>query len=62
MWVEIGSAMALVLVIEGLLPALLPETYKRTILQMAMLDEKKLRTIGIGSMIAGAILLYLIRN
>ena len=62
MWLELGSALALVLVLEGLLPAILPATYKRSVLQLAMLNDNALRKIGIATMIAGAVLLYLIRN
>lgn len=62
MWMDLWSALALVLVIEGLLPALSPGSYRKAMLAMIGMDERSLRITGLVSMIAGAILLYLIKN
>ena len=55
-------ALALVLIIEGLLPGLNPTLWRNMVKQMAELDDQKIRLIGIGSMIAGAVLFNLVRN
>lgn len=61
-WNDLFSALALVLVIEGLLPFINPSAYKNTMMQMATFPEKSIRMIGFGSMFAGVIFLYLIRG
>ena len=55
-------ALALVLIIEGLMPGINPSMWRSMVKQMADLDDQKLRLIGIGSMIAGAVLFNLARN
>lgn len=59
---EFWIALALVLVIEGLLPALAPTLFRRAMLSMAQTDARTLRLSGLASMIIGAILLYLLTH
>lgn len=61
MWVEIFTALALVMVIEGLLPFISPARYKEAMASLASQNDRTLRTIGLSSMIAGAILLAFVR-
>jgi len=61
-WSDLLAALALVLVIEGLLPFINPHSYKNTMQQMLSLPEKTIRMIGFGSMLAGVIMLYLVRG
>jgi len=61
-WSDLLAALALVLVIEGLLPFINPRSYKNTMQQMLSLPEKTIRMIGFGSMLAGVIMLYLVRG
>jgi uncharacterized protein YjeT (DUF2065 family) len=61
-WTDLFAALSLVLVIEGLLPFLNPAGYKNTMMQMAAFPEKTIRMIGLGSMIAGVICLFLVRG
>lgn len=56
------TAVALVLVIEGLLPALSPRRYRQTMLNMSKMDDRILRSIGLVSMAAGALLLYFFKG
>ncbi len=62
MWSDLWAALALVMVIEGLLPALSPKGYRRAMLAMTQMDERSLRITGLVSMIAGALFLYLIKH
>jgi uncharacterized protein YjeT (DUF2065 family) len=62
MWSDLWSALALVLVIEGLLPALSPKSYRKAMFTMMQMDERSLRITGLVSMIAGAVFLYLIKH
>lgn len=61
LWSDIGAAVALILVLEGLLPFLGPEALRRTLVQVIQLDDRALRTIGLVSMLAGLGLLALVR-
>jgi len=61
-WQDFLAAIALVLVIEGILPFLNPKGYKNTMMQMTQFPDKSLRMIGLGSMISGVIFLYFIRG
>lgn len=60
-WNELFSALALVLVIEGIMPFISPKGWRQTMLQASQLEDKALRSIGFASMLAGAVLLYLMR-
>ncbi|MCF6211690.1 MAG: DUF2065 domain-containing protein [Gammaproteobacteria bacterium] len=62
MWQDLFSALALVLVIEGLLPFLTPTGYRKAMLTMLEMDDRKLRIMGLVSMLAGLLFLYLVRN
>jgi uncharacterized protein YjeT (DUF2065 family) len=61
-WNDLFAALALVLVIEGILPFINPAGYKNTMMQMTQLPDQTLRTIGFGSMLAGVLFLYLVRG
>ena len=61
-WNDLFAALALVLVIEGLMPFINPRGYKNTMMQMAAFPEKSIRMIGFGSMLAGVIFLFLVRG
>ena len=62
MWQDFFSALALVLVIEGLLPFLTPGGYRRAIATMLQMDDRGLRLMGLASMLAGLLFLYLVRS
>lgn len=59
MWEHILPALALVLVIEGILPFLSPKSWREAMSQAAQLPDGTLRGLGLASMVAGTILLYL---
>lgn len=61
-WNDLLAAFALYLVLEGLLPFLSPRGWKASITQIAKLSDSQLRKIGFVSMIAGLILLALVRG
>ena len=60
MWGNITTALALVLVIEGIMPFLNPAGMRRMLAMMSQLDDSTLRVIGLTSMIIGVLLLYLV--
>lgn len=59
---ELWTAVALMLVLEGLLPSLSPGLFRRALVSMAQLDDRSLRLSGLASMVLGAVLLYLLKN
>ncbi len=60
-WQDLLTALALVLVIEGLFPFLNPSAWKRVLGSVSELADGQLRGIGLGSMLLGLVALYLVR-
>ena len=54
-------ALALMLVIEGLLPFLAPKLWRETFQRLMRLTDGQIRFFGLTSMIAGLILLFIAR-
>lgn len=61
-WTDLLSAVALVMVIEGLLPFANPRGSRRTMAMLAQMPDDKLRLAGLASIIAGLVLLYFVRS
>ena len=61
-WTEILTACALLLVLEGILPFVGPSRYKQLVAQIVRLSDNQLRAAGLIAMIAGLLLLFLVRN
>lgn len=57
-WHDLLNAIALLLILEGLMPFLSPDRLKQTYAQLLELPDKTLRTIGLVSVIAGILLLF----
>ncbi len=60
-WGDLLTALALVLVIEGVIPFANPQSLRRMLETVAQLDDRSLRLTGLVSMICGVIMLYLVR-
>ena len=61
-WTDLLSAVALLMVIEGLLPFANPRGSRRTMAMLAQMPEEKLRIVGLVSIIAGLVLLWIVRS
>jgi hypothetical protein len=61
-WPDFAAALGLLLVVEGILPFLNPRGIKRALAAMATMEDGALRTAGAVSMLAGLLLLWLIRS
>ena len=59
---DLGAALALYLVLEGILPFLNPQGLKRVMLSLSQLDNATLRVFGLVSMLAGLTLLHFIHS
>ena len=60
-WNELWVALALMLVLEGVLPFLNPGAVRRLMVAMSQVDDNSLRWSGLISMLAGLAILYLVR-
>ena len=60
MWQELGIALCLLLVLEGVLPFLCPRHWRRAVAQLIRLSDRRLRLMGLASMLLGTALLYLL--
>ncbi len=59
-WHELAIAFCLMLVLEGIIPFLYPQRWRRLVAQLAQIDDGSLRLIGLFSMLLGTGALYLI--
>lgn len=53
------TAVALMLVIEGLLPFLLPTLWRQAFRRLTEMSDGQIRFVGLSSMLAGLLLLFL---
>ncbi len=60
MWDDLFKALALVLVIEGIMPFVSPHNWRQTMQQASQLPDNALRAVGLASMLLGVVLLYFI--
>ncbi|MCZ6667388.1 MAG: DUF2065 domain-containing protein [Gammaproteobacteria bacterium] len=61
-WGDLLAALALVMIIEGLIPFISPRGYKNTMQQLTAMPESTLRNIGFGLILCGVVFLYLVRS
>ncbi len=61
MWSDLIAAIALLLILEGIMPFVSPDRLKRTLLEVVRLDNRTLRIIGLISMSIGLAVLYWVR-
>ncbi|MEM9255701.1 MAG: DUF2065 domain-containing protein [Pseudomonadota bacterium] len=59
-WQVFPVAMALVFILEGLLPFLSPGRWRSMLAAAEGMDDRIIRAIGLGSMMVGISLLYLV--
>jgi uncharacterized protein YjeT (DUF2065 family) len=61
-WSDLLAAVAILLVLEGLLPFVSPSGTRRVFQQLAQMLDRELRVAGLVSIAAGLILLVLVRS
>jgi uncharacterized protein YjeT (DUF2065 family) len=59
-WQVLPAAFALMLIIEGVLPFLSPNRWRNMLATVADMEERMIRNIGLGSMLLGLFILYLV--
>jgi hypothetical protein len=61
-WHDLGAALALFLVLEGILPFLNPQGVRRMLELLSTLSDTQLRFSGLTSMLLGLLLLYAVNG
>lgn len=61
-WADLFAGLALYLIIEGLFPFVAPQAWRRGIAAVGRLGDNQLRTFGLGAVIAGLVLLVIVRG
>ncbi|UCE30637.1 MAG: DUF2065 domain-containing protein [Burkholderiales bacterium] len=56
------AAIGLVLIIEGIMPLAAPAQWRATVERIASLRDGQLRFVGLGAVLAGIVLLVLVRQ
>ncbi len=62
MWRDLGAALALLLVLEGILPFVNPGRLRRALTAMNELSDGQLRVVGLASMLLGLLFLAIIKH
>ena len=60
-WADLFAGLAFFLILEGMLPLVYPEVYRRHLKKIADSDSGALRLTGAVCMLVGAVLLFIIR-
>ena len=60
MWQDLLTALALVLILEGLLPTLAPKKWLKAMEDAARLGPRGIRLLGIICLLSGAVMLQLL--
>ena len=56
----LAVAIALVFIIEGLLPFISPDRWRKVLIMADQMEDRVIRNIGLGSMLFGVFLLYMV--
>jgi len=61
-WSDLFAGLAFYLIFEGLVPFATPQSWRRGLALLSQLEDSQLRSFGLGLVVAGLGLLYLIRS
>ena len=59
-WNVLAVAIALVFIIEGMLPFISPDRWRKLLTMANQMEDRVIRNIGLGSMLFGVVVLYLV--
>lgn len=57
---ELAIGFCLMLVLEGMIPFLYPQRWRQLVQQLALVNDRTLRVLGLASMLLGVLMLYVI--
>jgi uncharacterized protein len=61
MWQYIFTAISLYLIIEGMIPFISPNLFRRAVMRIAQMDDNGLRVSGLTVASVGLVMLYIVR-
>jgi len=61
-WTDLLAALAIVCIIEGIMPFSSPDAMKRLLARMAAMEDREMRIVGLVSMLVGLAILFLVRS
>ena len=61
-WSDLGAAIALMFIIEGMMPFINPGTFRQMLEMVSKMEERSVRTLGAVWMGLGIALLYWVRG
>lgn len=61
MWTIVLTAIGLMLILEGVLPFIAPEKWRQVFIMVIQMKASEIRFLGLTSMIAGLIILFLVQ-
>jgi uncharacterized protein YjeT (DUF2065 family) len=61
-WSDLFAALAIICVIEGMMPFINPASMKRVLRKLSDMEERELRYGGFFSMLVGLVILYMVRS
>jgi uncharacterized protein YjeT (DUF2065 family) len=61
-WGDLGAAVALMLIIEGIMPFVNPRTFRQMLEMVSKMEERSVRTLGAVWIGLGIALLYWVRG
>ena len=59
-WQVLPVAIALVFIVEGMLPFISPNRWRAMLTMAEQMDDRVIRNVGLGSMLFGVVILYLV--
>jgi uncharacterized protein YjeT (DUF2065 family) len=59
-WQVLPVAIALVFIIEGMLPFISPNRWRNMLAIVEQMDDRVIRNVGLGTMLFGIVILYLV--
>ena len=62
MWVDLAKAFCLMMVLEGIMPFLVPHRWRDMADKLARVDDRTMRVMGLASMLLGAGFLFLLKG
>lgn len=60
MWHEVLIALCLLFVLEGIVPFVAPRQWRQAVAMVSQMGDRKVRLMGLASMLVGTVLLYLV--
>ena len=60
-WQILPVAIALVFIVEGMLPFISPNRWRTMLVIAEQMDDRMIRSVGLGCMVFGIVILYLVR-